>query len=169
MTTTTAASLDTDATFKIGLKGLGLNGPTRHVLMDQGILRLKELEDFGADDLDVWMRALPRQFPTPEDGSTKDDRIFIPFTVVKKLKAVLAWTQFQYEYDHKDFVIVTFTPEIMEEWMQQINDIAEAKEQSDESLTLEPMKTLLDWQSWEEGLQVRAQNMQNLKTGVRID
>ena len=53
--------------------------------------------------------------------------------------------------------------------MQQIDDIAAAKEQSDESLHLEPMKNVLDWQSWEEGLQVRAQNMRNLKTGVRLD
>ena len=40
---------------------------------------------------------------------------------------------------------MTFTSEVMEEWMQQIDDIAAAKEQSDESLPLEPMKTLLDW------------------------
>ena len=105
------------------------------------------------------MRALPRQFPTPEAGSTKDDHLFIPFTVVKKLKALLAWTQFQYACDHKNCSIVTFTSEVMEEWIQQIDDITSAKEQSDESLPLESMKTLLDWQSWEEGLQVRAQNM----------
>jgi hypothetical protein len=53
--------------------------------------------------------------------------------------------------------------------MQQIDDIAAAKEQSDESLPLQPMTTLLDWQSWEEGLIVRAQTMRNLKTGVRLD
>ena len=93
MATTTATSLDADATFKIGLKGLGLNGPTRQVLMDQGMLRLKELADFGADDLDVWMISLPRKFPTPEFGSTKDELIFTPFPVVKKLNALLAWTQ----------------------------------------------------------------------------
>ena len=115
--------------------------------MDQGILRIKDLAAFGADEMDVWMRALPRQFPTPEAGSTKDDRLFIPFTVVKKLKALLAWTQFQYACDHKDCAIVTFTPEVMEECMQHINDIAAAKEQSDESLPLETMKTLLYWQS----------------------
>ena len=94
------------------------------------------------------MRALPRQFPTPEAGSTKDDRLFIPFTFVKKLKAVLAWTQFQYACDHKDCVIVTFTPELMEEWMQHIYDISTAKEHSDEILPLEPMNTLFEWQSW---------------------
>ena len=90
MTTTTAASLETDATFKTGLKGLGFNGPTSLVLMDQGILRLKYLEAFGADELDGWMRALPRPFPTPEAVSTKDDHLFIPFTFVKKLKVLLA-------------------------------------------------------------------------------
>ena len=110
MTNTTAASLETDATFKTGLKGLGLNGPTSQVLMDQGILGLKDLAAFGADELDGWMRALPRKFPIPEAGYTKDDRLFIPFTVVKKLKAVLAWNQFQYACDHKDCVIVKFTP-----------------------------------------------------------
>ena len=131
MNTTTSAILDTDATFKTGLKGLGLNGPTSQVLMDQGILRLKDLADFGADDLDGWMRSLPRQFLPPESGSTKDDRNFIPFTFVKKLKALLAWNQFQYACDHKDCDVVTFTSELMEYWMQQINDIASAKEQSD--------------------------------------
>ena len=40
---------------------------------------------------------------------------------MKKLKALLAWTQFQYACDHKDCVIFTFTPEVMEEWMQQID------------------------------------------------
>ena len=60
--------------------------------MDQGIFRLKELAAFGADELDGWMIALPRQFPTPEAGSTKDDCLFIPFTVLKKLKALLPWT-----------------------------------------------------------------------------
>ena len=53
--------------------------------------------------------------------------------------------------------------------MQKIDDIAAAKDQSDDSLPLEPMKTLLDWKPWEEGLQVRAQNMRNLKTGFRLD
>ena len=90
MTTTTAASLETDATLKTGLKGLGLNGPNSQVLMDQGILRLKGLADFGADELDGCMRALSRQFTTQESGSTKDDRLFIPFTVLKKLKALFA-------------------------------------------------------------------------------
>ena len=90
MTTTTAASLETDATFKTGLKGLGLNGPTIQVLMDQGILRLKDLAAFGADDMDEWMRALPRQFPTQVSGSIKDERLFISFNVVKKLKVLLA-------------------------------------------------------------------------------
>ena len=52
MTTTMAASLETYATFKTGLKFFGLNGPTRQVLMDQGILRLKDLADFGSDELD---------------------------------------------------------------------------------------------------------------------
>ena len=136
--------------------------------MYQGILRLKDLAAFGADEMDGSMRALPRQFPTQEAGSTKDDRLFIPFTVVKKLKALLAWNQFQYAFNQKECAILTFTSEVMEEWMQQIDDIAAAKEQSDESLPLEPMKTLLDWKSWEEGLQVRAQNMRNLKTGVRL-
>ena len=75
----------------------------------------------------------------------------------------------QYACDHKDCAIVTFTFEVTEEWMQQIDDIAAAKEQSEESLTLEPMSTLLDWKYWEEGLQVRAQNMRNLETGVRLD
>ena len=72
MATTTDARLETDATFKTGFKGLGLNGPTSQVLMDQGILRLKDLAAFGADELDRWMRALPRKFSTPESGSTKD-------------------------------------------------------------------------------------------------
>ena len=90
ITTTTAASLEKDATFNTGLKALVLNGPTSQVLMDQGILRLKDLAAFGADELDGWMRALPRKFPIPEAGYTKDDRLFIPFTVVKKPKAVLA-------------------------------------------------------------------------------
>ena len=169
MTTTTAASLDTDATFKTGFKGLGLNGPTSQVLTDQGILRLKDLEAFGADELDGWMRALHRQFPTPETGSTKDDLLFIPLTVVNKLKALLAWNQFQYACDHKDCAIVTFTYEVTEEWIQQIDDIAADKDQSDDSLPLDPMKTLLDWKSWEEGIQGRAQNMRNPKTGVRLD
>ena len=52
MTTTTADSLETGATFNTVLKGLGLNGPTSQVLMDQGILRLKDLADFGSDELD---------------------------------------------------------------------------------------------------------------------
>ena len=46
MTTSTAVSLETDATFNTGLKGLVLNGPTSQVLMDQGILRLKDLAAF---------------------------------------------------------------------------------------------------------------------------
>ena len=90
MTITTAEILETDTTFKTGLKGLGLNRPASQVLMDQGVLRLKDLAAFGADELDGWMRALPRKFPIPEAGYTKDDRLFIPFTVVKKPKAVLA-------------------------------------------------------------------------------
>ena len=90
MTTTTAESLETDATFKTGLKGLGLNVPTSQVLMDQSILRLNDLADFGADELDGWIRALLQKYPTQEAGSTKDDCIFVPFTVVKKLKALLA-------------------------------------------------------------------------------
>ena len=169
MNTTTAASRETDTTFKTGLKGLGLNWPTSQVLMDQGILRLKDLAAFGSDELDGWMKALPRKFPTPESVYTKDDRLFIPFTVLKKMTALLAWTKFQYACDHNECAIVTFTSEVMEEWMQQINDIPAAKEHSDESLPLEPMKILLDWQSWEEWIQVRAQSMRNLKTGVRID
>ena len=148
ITTTTSASLETDAIFKTGLKGLGFNGPTSQFLMDQGILRLKDLAAFGSDELDGWMRALPRKFPTPDSGSTKYNRLCIPFTVVKKLKSLLAWTQFQYACDHKGCDIVTFTSKVMEEWMQQINGISETKEQSDESLPLEPMKTLLDWKSW---------------------
>ena len=53
--------------------------------------------------------------------------------------------------------------------MQQIDDISVAKEHIDESLPLDPMKTLLYWQSWEEGIQVRFQNMRNLKKCVRLD
>ena len=53
--------------------------------------------------------------------------------------------------------------------MQQIDDIAASRDQSDESLPLDPMKNLLDWKSWEEGLKVISQNMRNLKTGVRLD
>ena len=88
---------------------------------------------------------------------------------MKNLNALLAWTQFQYACHHKEYAIATFTSELMEEWMQQIDDIATAKDQSDESINLNPTKTLLDLQSWEEGLPVRSQNMLSLKTGVRLD
>ena len=58
MTTTTATSVETDVTFKTRLKGLGLNGPTSLVLMNQGILRLEYLAALGEDELDGCMRAL---------------------------------------------------------------------------------------------------------------